>query len=191
MAERGIDVDSSLGPNRGRGYLFGTGLPFFPLAPSGECFPLREIPFLTQENWEGANEAFFRRLFTESRERHHQCIVSIFHPHKTVRTAAGRDLWLKAFAIARDNSHWIATFSEYFSFYENRSRRALASTYEDGVLTMRMGEGAPGMGIIAPLKSAGRSLDLFDGCSEISLGGEPYALLPVPAGACQVIIRYR
>ncbi|MBI1852388.1 MAG: hypothetical protein HYR85_18770 [Planctomycetes bacterium] len=68
----GIEVDATFGPNRaGRGHLFGTARPFHPIDRTGLPSPVMEVPFQTQEDWGGVDEAFLARLFRQSADVDH------------------------------------------------------------------------------------------------------------------------
>jgi len=131
MENLGISLDTTYGPNRGRGYLFGTGMPFHPIETDGNLFSLYEIPFQTQEDWAGVDIDYFRKLFKNSREIYHSVIIPIFHPHKVAR-GKGRDLWLGSFELAKEHKHWITTFSEFGDFYKKRCSIEMKTTDNGG-----------------------------------------------------------
>lgn len=121
MESLGVKLDTSYGPNQGKGYLFGTGLPYHPIAVDGSSFSLWELPFHTQEDWSGVDLAFIEKLLQQSRESYHSVVVPLFHPHKTA-LGKGRELWLGSFAAAEKQNHWITTFTKFGVFYENRCK---------------------------------------------------------------------
>ena len=71
------------------------------LDTDGLPLPIRELPFVHQEDWGGEDAGFFETLFRESHERHHEAIVSLIHPHLEVRKAGGRAVWQAVLAQAR------------------------------------------------------------------------------------------
>ncbi len=122
MEKLGIAMDSTLGPNRGRGYVFATGWPFHPISQAGELYNLLEIPFVSQEDWNGADMDFFNQILESSRREYHSTICSIIHPHKGAsHTGSVRDLWLGSLTKARKENHWVATFRELKDFHKRRS----------------------------------------------------------------------
>ena len=121
MEKSGVLYDSSYGPNKGKGYVFGTGMPFHPINTDGRLFDLFEIPFHTQEDWGGVTQKFFDEFIKNSKESYHSVIVPLFHPHKTAKKE-GKTLWLNSFHFARENDHWITTFSKFGNFYKDRCR---------------------------------------------------------------------
>jgi hypothetical protein len=128
MEENGVVIDSSYGPNRGKGYIFGTGMPFHPVKKNGELYNLYEIPFQTQENWGGVNIAYFEKLLKESGEAYHSVIVSLFHPHK-IASGFGKKMWLGSFETAKKYNHWITTFSQFADFYIQRSKTIISRSF--------------------------------------------------------------
>ncbi|MCD4786015.1 MAG: hypothetical protein K8T10_19515 [Candidatus Eremiobacteraeota bacterium] len=130
MEKQGVSFDSTYGPNKGRGYLFGTGMPFHPIDTDGSLFSLYEVPFQTQEDWAGVDIKYFEKLFKNSLDLYHSIIISIFHPHKVAK-GKGRDLWLGSFELAKKYNHWITTFSEFGDFYKKRCKVEMKRS-EDG-----------------------------------------------------------
>jgi hypothetical protein len=120
----GIAVDATFGPNRaGRGHLFGTARPFHPIDETGLPSPVLEVPFQTQEDWGGVDEAFLERLFRTSAEVDHCTLSAIVHPHLIVREEAGAKLHRRFFELASETHHWVATLADAIAF-----RRARVST---------------------------------------------------------------
>ncbi|MCE1246145.1 MAG: hypothetical protein LWY06_05835 [Firmicutes bacterium] len=121
MEKLGLKQDSSYGPNRGRGYVFGTGMPFHPITEEGGLFNILEIPFQTQENWGGADGDYSLNLLRNSGEKFHCVITALFHPHK-IAAGTGRELWLGFFRNAGLYNHWITTFDKLGDFYRRRQK---------------------------------------------------------------------
>lgn len=130
MEKAGILTDSSYGPNKGKGYVFGTGMPFHPMDTDGSLFSLWEIPFQTQENWKGVDVQYFENLLQNSSRWWHSIIVPLFHPHKTAKKE-GREMWLNSFQQAEKNKHWITTFSEFAGFWKKRCEVELGQFHAD------------------------------------------------------------
>lgn len=119
MDKLGILLDSSYGPNKAKGFVFGTGMPFHPMDTDGNLFSISEIPFQTQEDWAGVTTEYFGELLQNSSQLWHSVIIPLFHPHKTAMNE-GRAMWLNTFHQARENNHWITTFSEFGDFWKKR-----------------------------------------------------------------------
>lgn len=125
-----IRWDTTFGPNRGgRGYLFGTGLPYRPLDTNGYPFDLREVPFVTQEDWGGASPEFMDRLLRESQAFTHQVIIPIFHPHLITLEPEGAEFWRGTYEAARRSNHWITNFIEWDAFWQARLDSRCRSTF--------------------------------------------------------------
>lgn len=197
LAAAGMRLDSTYGPNRGgRGYLMGTGLPFPILDTDGTLLPIRELPFVHQENWGGEDAAFFETLFRASRERHHEAIVSLLHPHLVVREPAGRELWQAVLAQARAHDHVPITMSGMLQFLEARAGASLTSRLQGRSLHVEAMAPATGLAVAAPAAPIGlrfRSAEI-DGRPavpiELSLEGRPWLVLPLRAGKHVVVIHY-
>lgn len=139
LAGHGLYFDSTYGPNQGgRGYLFGTGYPFYGLNWQGTSSGVLELPFVTQETWGGADLKFLEQLITESDENFHQCLVTNFHPHYTVLKEKGRAMWLGALRFAQERGQWMPTLGEFFEFFQRRSRGRLESRYSGGELRISL-----------------------------------------------------
>ena len=162
MAAAGLELDSTYGPNRGRGYLFGTGLPFQALDHDGLPLPVLEWPFVAQEDWAGADEAFTLSLLEDSRRAFHQAPVLLLHPHRWVATASGRRFLEKFVRQARLCRHWVASMAEYHRFLAMRSRARLRSRLVGGFLLADLEAPGPGLALRLP-----------DRLGEVELDGRP------------------
>ena len=152
LAAAGIVYDATYGPNQGgRGYLFGTGYPFWGLNWQGENTGVLELPFLTQELWGGADFAFLTRLIEESASNYHQCVTLLFHPHYRVKDAEGRRVWLETLAFARKSGQWMPAMGEFFGFFVARSQSSLQSSFENGKLKVTGHAGYADAGVVLPL----------------------------------------
>jgi hypothetical protein len=197
LAAAGVRLDSTYGPNRGgRGYLMGTGLPFPILDTDGLPLPIRELPFVHQENWGGEDPAFFETLFRASRERHHEAIVSLLHPHLEVRKPAGRELWQAVLSQARAHDHVAVTMTAMLQFLDARAGAPLTSRFSGRSLHVEATASAAGLAVAAPAAPLGlrfRSTEI-DGRPavpiELSLEGRPYVVVPLRAGKHTVVFNY-
>lgn len=134
MAACGITLDSSYGPNNGRGYLFGTGLPFQVLDSNGCPLPIYEMPFLTQENWGGVDSQYFCGLIDDSARYYHQTLALLLHPHRWVSQEAGQQFLKAVAARARQRSHWLVSQAGYMDFWLARLQAKMRSQMRDGQL---------------------------------------------------------
>ena len=142
-----ILLDSTYGPdNPYYGYLFGTGLPFYPVDKNGLIIPVVEIPFLDMDgNRIKNNKLIFeggtmKRLISDSREEFHETIVLIFHPHgmalyPSVDWFRG---WLNIYNYARRNNHWVTNLRLYLKFLRDRSQSVVHSEFKNNVLSIMM-----------------------------------------------------
>ncbi|MBN2489975.1 MAG: hypothetical protein JXQ29_03885 [Planctomycetes bacterium] len=193
LHRHGIVMDSTYGPNReGRGYLFGTGRPFHPLDVDGKHIPLREMPFLSQEDWGGEDEAWFGRLFAESEAWYHSAICCIFHPHLIVREEAGERLWKSVYASAARHRHAAVSFREYHDFLEARRASPLRfARADDGALRIECEAEGPDLAVL--LRGTVHAVELdgqpVDRPGTLSLDGQRCTLVAVPAGRHVLVIR--
>lgn len=151
----GIEVDATFGPNRaGRGHLFGTARPFHPIDRTGLPSAVVEVPFQTQEDWGGVDEAFLDRLFRQSADVDHSTLAAIIHPHLIVRDEAGARLHRRFFELARETKHWVATFGDYLAFRRARLGTVIRFTRgSDGRVTaldVDVRDGVPPMVLLIP-----------------------------------------
>ncbi len=185
MYRHGIVVDSTYGPNRdGRGYLFGTGRPFLPIDTDGQPIPVREMPFVSQEDWGGEDEAWFARLFADSEARYHCAIACIFHPHLIVREPDGNRLWKAVYRLATAHRHPALTVRDYYDYLERRAGSSIRRTGDGWQLDAR--------GTDLAVVLAGRPEVRIDGrpatTTTIGIDGRPHVLVAVPAGRSTLTI---
>lgn len=194
LAAHGILFDSTYGPNQGgRGYLFGTGYPYYGLTWEGSLSGVLELPFLVQETWGGADLDYLKRLITESDENFHQAVVINFHPHYTVLKEKGRAAWLEGLHFAKERRQWIPTLGEFFDFFSKRSQGLLQSRFDGKILeAFAVSDHAEGT-ISFPCRiseAGGLSRVEVDGSERPLLKLEnawsEEALVPVPQGASRV-----
>ncbi len=150
MAAAGLELDSTYGPNRGRGYLFGTGLPFRVLDQDGRPLPLWEWPFVSQEDWAGVDLEFLSGLLDDSTRAWHQAPVLLLHPHRLVATEKGERL-VEAFVHrARQRRHRLTTMLEYHDFLCMRAQARMQSRMRGEVLEADLFAPGPGLAVHLP-----------------------------------------
>ncbi len=191
LQREGIRWDTTYGPNRGgRGYLFGTGLPYRPLDTNGQPFDLHEVPFVTQEDWGEASPEFLARLLRESAELYHQIVIPIFHPHLIILEPEGEAFWKGSYRAARDSGAWITDFAGLDRFWSERSASRSQSRWNpnEGVLEAAYDARGDGLSLrLPPRTAAGPLLRVRVGVREAAVsrmdapGGE-VVLVPVDRG---------
>lgn len=187
LEKAGILYDSTYGPNQGgRGYLFGTGYPFWGMDGKGRLTRVLELPFQTQELWGQADQAFLEQLLAESVSQYHQCVTLLFHPHYMVLQEEGRMVWLETLALARKEGHWLPDMGQFFDFFVKRAASALKSRWDRNRLVVQGHSENSESAIALPLQSAGRKLQSVHGqgipldCREISNAGCKEVLVRIP-----------
>ena len=183
MAHHGIVLDSSYGPNRGKGYIFGTGLPFHTLDKNGLPLPLWEWPLVAQECWSHVDSDYIEDLLRQSANQYHQAPVVLLHPHRWLSTPEGRQYLRSIVASARRYKHWIANFEEYWQFTRNRARAVMTSHCRGRHLQVKLFAPQEGMGIVLP----GRAQNIRINAEEtfgrsLRLNGTNHWLVAVPQG---------
>lgn len=183
LAAAGIELDSSYGPNRGRGYLFGTGLPFQALDVNGFPLPIREWPFVAQEDWYGVDASWVRRLLDDSSRSFHQAPGLLLHPHRWVAGPQGRRYLEEVARAARERRHGLASMAGYHAFLERRNRAVAASRRLGDRLVVDLLAPGPGLALRLPGEVQEPRLDGVAVPSRVvRLGDRRFALVAVPAG---------
>jgi len=192
----GFQGDSSWGPDwGGRGYLFGTGLPFHPLDESGLPFQLHEVPLLWSEDVAGVDRSWIEGLFARSAERDHQAITALFHPAWS-QTPGHYDLWRSTYAIAASHGHPTLPLGRFLEFWRARRGSAIESRWQGGTLTVRAEARTSSMAVTFPERTAGRRLTSvrLEGSVVVpdvrQVGARRLARVRVPAGASIVEADY-
>jgi hypothetical protein len=180
--------DSSYGPDwRGRGYLFGSGLPFHPLDESGLPFRLHEVPLVWSEDVAGVDRGWIEGLFARSAERDHQAVTALFHP-SWPQTPGHYDLWRSTYGIAASRGHPTVPLGRFLGFWRARKESAVESAWKDGRLTVHVRARAASMAVTLPERTAGRRLVSvgLDGAvvrhDVRQVGARRVARVPVPPG---------
>lgn len=133
MAAAGLRFDTSFGPVDAAhyGYLFGTGMPFYPLDDRGRPFPVLEVPFVL----DGANITTDRleELLSTSQEGLHQpLVVSLGADAMEKEPSVGILLGYRAFHdLARDHEHWLTTVADYADFLAARRHSVITSQWSE------------------------------------------------------------
>jgi hypothetical protein len=123
LLDNGIVIDSTYGANSfGKGYLFGTGLPFYPVDDKGSMLNVLELPFQVYENHAGADVKFLKRLLRDCAKLYSNTIVALYHPEEKPVNE-----WKKIFKLGRINNLWITNIKDYCNFMSGRSRTSLRS----------------------------------------------------------------
>ena len=127
-----IIADSSYGPSEEDeyGYLFGTGMPFYPLDHRGLLIPVAEIPFVINAD-HGFNPSVHLKLIKGSESGHHQVLVTCFNAGSMSDnpSVAGIRAWQKAAQTAARYNHWVTTLKDYLLFEESRRTSTITSEF--------------------------------------------------------------
>ncbi|MFG0320388.1 MAG: hypothetical protein ACF8XB_24160, partial [Planctomycetota bacterium JB042] len=200
LAGAGITIDSTFGANKGRGHLFGTARPYAILDENGFPLPLRELPFVNQEDWGGADARYFSRMFETNAARHKGALVLLFHPHLIVRTPAGAALFEHAARESLRTGHRPMTMDAFDSFWSRRT----GSTVRSEVVADRLRvtvrprtsyEGAVGFEIAVP-ETWGRVASVSRGGGvprpvvRRTIGGISHAVVEAGAGDGEFEFRF-
>lgn len=190
LAAQGVRLDSTFGANKGRGYLFGTARPYTILDNDGLPLPIRELPFVNQEDWGGADQAYFQRLFEANAARHHGMLVSIFHPHLIVTQPAGRKLFEAVAGLSHATHHRSWNFEELLDFWDQRGQAVIRSRVEGDALVVRCEVARDDFMIALPVDDLSATLDgaAID-VGSLRIGARDQAIVRLPAGAHELRIR--
>lgn len=128
-----VRLDTSFGPtgDEVRGYMFGTGFPYYPLDERGLPLPLLELPFVLHEA--SLTPERLRQFLLNSQSYFHQAIA-VRLPAHTMRThpSAGALMGLRdAHQLAREHDHWVTTSRELLEFLYARRRSVLTSQWSE------------------------------------------------------------
>jgi hypothetical protein len=133
LAGAQIAADSTYGPTGPKqfGYLFGTGMPFYPLDRSGNLLPVLEVPFVLQDD-ENLQATRHRRMVNQSEEGFHQVIMPIYHSNTMANRPAVEVMqsWREGFEHARRHNHWVTTLRDYLIFDQARRSSTLSSRFD-------------------------------------------------------------
>lgn len=135
MAAVGLSADSTYGPDKGcRGYLFGTGMPFWPMDVNGLPMPVQEFPLISAEDLGGVDQAWLFQRFRDSQLGYHQVINVLFHPNAYQWRPGTQlfDLWLSTYDMAEDTEHGFTTVRALHGFWRQRRQAAILSSVRLG-----------------------------------------------------------
>lgn len=131
LAAAKIRLDHSFGPHDDEqyGYLFGTGLPFFPMDRRGLLLPMLELPYLL--HGPSLTPERLDTFLGDSRAYFHQAIaVSIPSHAMATEPSPGILLGLdRAVDLASQYNHWLCTVTEFVEFTAARRRSILTSQW--------------------------------------------------------------
>ena len=190
LAAQNIELDMTYGPNRGKGYLFGTGLPFRALDSNGFELGVRELPFEAQENWAGADITFWEKLLDESKANYHQSLSILLHPHRFAATEKGR-LFLKELAgLAKKNNHGLTDPKTYLDFIEARSASRLKTAVQGDMITVEAASQASDLALRLPGNAEDIRVNSEQAVTRpVNLNGRRQTLVKLNAGANTVTFR--
>lgn len=189
LAASGVRFDSTFAANKGRGYLFGSALPRWVIDENGFPLPIREVAFHNQENWGGADEAFFERLFARNAAENRGAIVSIFHPPKVLREPTPPALIERAAKAALASGHASLTAPEYGRFVDDRWNLEFGSERTpDGTLTIAYSGAKAGLDFLVPTHGARLEASGSRAYRE-TVGGVEYLRIEIPPGTGRIEIR--
>jgi len=142
LAAASIYVDSSYGPGdvEEYGYLFGTGLPFYPLDDNGLLLPILEIPFvLSDDVGFGPDDLdVVDKLLKESRSGFHQLITVDIDADAMARhpQPATLDTWIRCLEMAEQERHWLTNLHEFVLFTEARRQASVHTDFDAPTRTL-------------------------------------------------------
>ncbi len=190
LAAAGVALDSSYGPNCGRGYLFGTGCPFRVLDDNGLPLPLWEWPFVAQEYWFDVDEDYMRHLLVDSQVRFHQALVILLHPHKWLSQPEGEAYLTHTVREARSRHHWVANFADYQGFLWMRSQTKMTSSLHGDRLEVSLDVPQAGIALRLPGTVSEVAIDGRPACCRrLTTNGGADVLLKLPEGKSRVTCR--
>ncbi len=175
LAGAGVRIDNSFGPadSSQYGFLFGTGMPFYPLDDRGRPLPVLEMPFVL----DGASITTdrLRELLDASRRGFHQpIVVSLSSDAMEREPSAGILLGFRDFhRLSREYDHWLTTIADYVDFLTARRHSIVTSQWsaDEGRLTVsvnlmgaRLGTAPDGAipSVAVPEHYQGRGIDRIE-----------------------------
>ena len=117
-----IEIDSSYGPNYGKGYLFGTGSHFQPIDTNGKPINIKELPFHTLEDRAKNSKQFQETLLKQSKNQYHNTLSFLFHPNLSENESISKELWLNSFKLSKKYNHQITNLNKYNEFHKARTK---------------------------------------------------------------------
>lgn len=189
MEAAGIAFDSTYAPNKGRGYLFGSALPRRIVDENGLLLNVREVAFHNQEDWGGADAAFFDRLFEGNAATNRGAIVSIFHPPKVLRTPTPRATIDYACAVALATGHRAWTASEFGRFVLANLALELDSRRDGEGVVVTYANATEGRSILMPASARSSRVEpaTYRSVRE-TIGGREYLRVELPAASGEFVV---
>lgn len=192
LAARGVRLDSTLASNKGRGYLLGSARPHPLLDDRGYPLDLRELPFINQEDWGGADAAFFTRMFEANALRFGGALVTLFHPHLVVNDEAGAKLFVHVAKEALRTGHRPLTMEEMLDFWDARlAAEVHAEVRGPRTLAIRARAGRDDLQLGLPLIDATRVVVDGKDLPRRRIGAREFALLALPAGDAEIVAEWK
>ncbi len=131
LAGAGLRVDTSFGPATATqfGYLFGTGMPYYPLDDRGLVLPIVEAPFVL--SGASISESRLRRMLGNSRSAFHQpLLVNLPADAMAQEPSAGILLGFRSLhEMGQEFEHWLTTISDFTDFLGARRQSVLTSQW--------------------------------------------------------------
>ena len=189
LEANGIEADLTFG--RGRGYLFGTGLPYHPMDKNGKPFSMWEIPFQNLPTWWGGGDvAYMSTLFSRSKNTYHEAIGALYHPQDCANQRAAYDDWVGFFTAAKETDHWIVDVGEFCSWWKDRTQMGIDTSWEGWKLSVRSKAPGDNLVLMLPKTTAdGRSF-VGDSYRETSVLGLSYVLVQVPLSDVPAVVEW-
>lgn len=129
MSAAGLAVDSTLGAEQG-GYDFGTGFSFYPIAPSGLPYDIRELPVIVSGLGESVDklEAFLDR----SSNGYHQTLTWNVNPGHFARHPSASDFeeWKRGLDAIVEADHLGLGIGEHYRIQRARRESSIGSSLQ-------------------------------------------------------------
>ncbi len=132
IAAAGININLSFGPSSSdhHGFLFGSGMPFYPIDTRGRLLPVLTLPFVL----DGASltPQRLRALFEASDSAHHQPLAIHLHGDAMhLHPSADLMLALRELpSLSDDHHHWATTVRDYTDFLSARRQSVLTTQWD-------------------------------------------------------------
>lgn len=187
-----ILLDSSLGPGRDqKGYIFGTGFPYRPQDKDGKLFDMYELPFHIHEPQGSSDAVFNQRLFNDSLNLWHNCIVALFHSYYCLKGEISYANYRGLCESADPDQTWMPNFSEFVSFWNARNASRLRSAYYGKDLIVEAVAQTGGMTLCLPDTKDIEYIYLDDKLASLPDAVNGNALIAIPRGAHKVKVKYK
>lgn len=171
-----VRIDSSYGPvePESYGYLFGTGLPFFPIDRNGLPLPIYEMPYVLSDTagFGADGTSVLATLLKESRGGYHNLLTLDIDADAMAHQPRPQTLetWMQALELARQEKHWVTNLREFVMFFDARRQASLRSRFDPDTRTLSLTADVPSVAAVrdgAPLPAPGLAVPLRYGSSII------------------------